>query len=120
MWFSCILATQRPAPAVPTMRRACAPPGDDAGRAMVSSVAYDLRPEQCIRSRGPLKRCEEQMTTQSHDILITGGRVYTADPEQPWAQAVLLRGDRIQYVGSEAGAVERAGSGVERVQVPGS
>jgi predicted amidohydrolase YtcJ len=32
--------------------------------------------------------------------LLVHGRVFTADPERPWAEAVLLRGDRIVAVGS--------------------
>ena len=60
------------------------------------------------------------MTAIAHDILITGGRVYTADPWHPWAEAVLLRGNRILYVGTEIEARARAADAAERVHVPGS
>ncbi|HZU12512.1 MAG TPA: amidohydrolase [Chloroflexota bacterium] len=52
-------------------------------------------------------------------ILITGARVYTADRHHPWAEAVLTRGKRIAYVGSEQDAREQAGDGVEEIHVPG-
>jgi predicted amidohydrolase YtcJ len=34
------------------------------------------------------------------DLVLTGGRVYTVDPQRPWADAVAVRGDRIVKVGS--------------------
>ena len=37
------------------------------------------------------------MTTRRR--LFTGGRVFTADPERPWAGAVVTEGDRILFVG---------------------
>lgn len=40
----------------------------------------------------------------SIDTLITGARVRTFDPAQPWAEAIGLDGDRIAYVGTEADA----------------
>lgn len=38
------------------------------------------------------------------DLLITGARVRTFDPSQPWADAVGVEGDRIAYVGTAADA----------------
>src|SRR5688572_1630226 len=38
------------------------------------------------------------------DTLITGARVRTFDPAQPWAEAVGIVGDRIAYVGAAADA----------------
>src|SRR5262245_9344314 len=34
------------------------------------------------------------------DVVVTGGRVYTLEPAQPWAEAVAVRGDRIVKVGT--------------------
>jgi hypothetical protein len=34
------------------------------------------------------------------DLLFTGGRIYTADPAQPWAEAVAVRDGRILAVGT--------------------
>lgn len=52
-------------------------------------------------------------------MLITGARVYTADPHHPWADAVAIKGNHILYVGDEAEARSRAGTGAEHVHVPG-
>jgi len=59
------------------------------------------------------------------DMVLTGGRVFTATDEQPWAEALAIRGDRVVAVGTTAeiealaGAttVRRALAG--RVVVPG-
>ena len=52
------------------------------------------------------------------DILITGGRVYTADPWHPWAEALLLRDERILYVGGQAEARSLANQGAEQLHLP--
>lgn len=36
------------------------------------------------------------------DLVLINARVFTADPSQPWAEAVAIRGDRITAVGSSA------------------
>lgn len=61
------------------------------------------------------------MTEQEpqRDLLITGSRVWTGIPATPWAEAVLTRGDRIRYVGSEAEARQAAGPAAEHIHVPG-
>jgi len=45
------------------------------------------------------------------DLVLTGARVYTLEPAQPWAEAVALRGDRILKVGTsdEVRTLVRAG-----------
>lgn len=58
-------------------------------------------------------------TARDSGLLITGVRVYTADPSHPWAEAVAIQGNRILYVGDEAEARARAGSHAERLHVPG-
>ncbi len=40
----------------------------------------------------------------SADFLFHSGRVYTANGDAPWVDAVAVTGDRISYVGSRAGA----------------
>lgn len=37
------------------------------------------------------------------DILLSGGRIWTANAGQPWAEAVAIRGSRIVYVGDATG-----------------
>ncbi|QBE49750.1 amidohydrolase [Leucobacter triazinivorans] len=45
--------------------------------------------------------------TTSPDLILTGGRVYTVDPAQPWAEAIAVSDGRIVAVGSssEVGAL---------------
>jgi predicted amidohydrolase YtcJ len=52
-------------------------------------------------------------------LLLTGARVFTADPAMPWAEALVTRGNRLHFVGSEVDARERVGEGAEEIQVPG-
>lgn len=55
-----------------------------------------------------------------NSVLIEGGRVFTADPETPWAEAVAVRGDRIVFVGDADRAAEAAGPDAKRVDAAGS
>ncbi|MEJ1995656.1 MAG: amidohydrolase [Limibacillus sp.] len=52
-------------------------------------------------------------------VLIAGGRVFTADPEEPWAQAVVVQDDKIVYVGDSDGATLAAGADCERIDASG-
>ncbi|HRB04769.1 MAG TPA: amidohydrolase family protein, partial [Ilumatobacteraceae bacterium] len=45
----------------------------------------------------------------SNEALLVHGTVFTSDPEQPWAQAVVARGGVIEFVGSLAEARALAG-----------
>jgi predicted amidohydrolase YtcJ len=38
------------------------------------------------------------------ELVFTGGAVYTVDPARSWAEAVAVRGGRIAFVGTDAGA----------------
>lgn len=53
------------------------------------------------------------------DLLFTGGRVYTADPAQPWAEAVAVRGAQILAVGRAAALAELRGPGTRVVDLAG-
>jgi len=48
------------------------------------------------------------------DLMILGGRVWTADPANPWAEAVAVTGDRITAVGSRE-EIERLRADATRV-----
>jgi predicted amidohydrolase YtcJ len=41
--------------------------------------------------------------------IVTGSRVFTADPNQPWAEALVIENERISFVGSLAAALDTAG-----------
>src|SRR5574337_176476 len=51
-------------------------------------------------------------------MAIVNARIWTGNPQQPWAQAIALRGDRIAIVGTNE-AVTRALSGVKPVDAHG-
>ncbi len=70
--------------------------------------------------RGERDEMGERDERARRGLLITGARVYTADPDHPWAEAILIDGGRILHVGTEADARARAGAGAERVHLPGA
>jgi len=41
--------------------------------------------------------------------VLTNGRFFTANENEPWAEAVVLKGNKIAYVGSTEGAIDFAG-----------
>ena len=57
------------------------------------------------------------MTTRRR--ILKGGRVFTADTENPWADAVVVDGGRIVFVGDAEGAAAMAGDEAERIEVDG-
>jgi predicted amidohydrolase YtcJ len=52
-------------------------------------------------------------------LLITGARIFTADPARPWADTLITHGNRIVFVGDEADALNLGGLGSERIHLPG-
>ncbi len=52
-------------------------------------------------------------------MIVTGGRVLTMDSEQPLAEAIAVRGDRILAVGSNEAIAHFAGAGTERIDARG-
>lgn len=61
----------------------------------------------------------EAKATPAADYVITNGKVYTVDEQQPWAEAVAVKGDTIVYVGDNAGAAVFVGKGTEQVDLEG-
>ncbi len=53
------------------------------------------------------------------DLILTRTRVWTADAQKPWAEAVAVRGERIVYVGDAKGAVSLRGPKTEVRELPG-
>jgi len=51
------------------------------------------------------------------DTLYINGRIWTADPGRPWAEALAVRGDRILAVGGEAEARRLAGPDAEVIDL---
>jgi predicted amidohydrolase YtcJ len=55
----------------------------------------------------------------SNTRLITGGTIFTTDPDQPLAEALLVEGDRIIGVGGKALIADCEGRDIERLDVAG-
>jgi hypothetical protein len=51
--------------------------------------------------------------------LLTGARVWTGDPDRPWAEAVAISDDRILAVGTTEEVLSHRGPGTEVVELPG-
>jgi predicted amidohydrolase YtcJ len=67
-----------------------------------------------------LLACASTGPAQDADLLLVNGRVYTVDPERPWAEAVAIRGDRIAAVGPSAGLRRLAGKGTRVIDLRGA
>ena len=52
-------------------------------------------------------------------LAIVNARIWTADPRRPWADALLVRGERIELVGSSAEVKKRAGTTVRVLDAGG-
>ncbi len=53
------------------------------------------------------------------DLVITGGRVWTGNSAQPWAEAIAITGNRISAVGSRDEIERMAGPDTERIDAAG-
>jgi predicted amidohydrolase YtcJ len=52
-------------------------------------------------------------------FVLTNGKVYTVNKKQPWAEAVVVEGKKIVYVGDNLGAVKFKGEGWEELDLKG-
>jgi predicted amidohydrolase YtcJ len=55
----------------------------------------------------------------SRKQVLSGGRVFTADPDNPWADAVVVEGEEIVFVGKTPDALALAGDTAEHIDVGG-
>jgi predicted amidohydrolase YtcJ len=53
------------------------------------------------------------------ELMLTNGKVFTADQAMPWAEALAIRGDRIAAVGTAAAVRTRLGANAHVVDVGG-
>ncbi len=53
------------------------------------------------------------------DYIFTNGKVYTVNEEQPWAEAVVIRGKEIVFVGDNAAAVAFVGESTNQIDLDG-
>jgi predicted amidohydrolase YtcJ len=56
---------------------------------------------------------------ENADLVLTGGRIYTEDARNPWAQAVAIQGKRFVYVGDDRSAEAYVGESTERIDLGG-
>lgn len=54
------------------------------------------------------------------ELLLLGGRIFTATKDRPWARALAVRGSRLLAVGTEAQAERWSGRRTRRVDLKGS
>lgn len=52
-------------------------------------------------------------------LAIVNARIWTGDARRPWADAILIRGERIEAVGSSAEVKKRAGASVKTIDAKG-
>ncbi len=57
--------------------------------------------------------------TPTASLVVTGARVWTGDPEQPWAEAVAVAGEEILAVGSAVDIAPLIGDGTEVIESDG-
>ena len=53
------------------------------------------------------------------DVVLINGKVFTSNPDQPWAEAIAIRGERIVAVGTSADIGASAGSSTRRIDLGG-
>ena len=63
-----------------------------------------MRPTNMIFLFLPLFGCVDDAGAPIADWVLTNGKIYTVDVNQPWAEAAVIRDGDFVYVGSEAGA----------------
>jgi predicted amidohydrolase YtcJ len=59
------------------------------------------------------------LAAQQIDLIVTGARVWTGDPDRPWAEAIAASGTRIHAVGSRAEVMSLRGAATQVLDLPG-
>jgi len=58
-------------------------------------------------------------TAQDPDLIHTADRIWTGNPDQPWAEAVAVRGDRIVAVGARSAILASRAPHTRVIEMPG-
>jgi len=77
-----------------------------------------LRPG-ATRKRVPAAVGEWMERMNTNGLLVTGARVYTANPAYPWAEALITQGNMLVFVGSEPEARFLVPPGTEHIHLDG-
>lgn len=56
---------------------------------------------------------------EAADYVFTGGKVYTVNKQQPWAEAVAIKGNKITFVGSSEGVKKHIGPKTKTIDLKG-
>jgi hypothetical protein len=67
-----------------------------------------------------LGACQPEPQQEAATLVVTDARVWTGDPDSPWAEAVASNGETIVAVGSKADIEPYIGPDTEVISVPGS
>ena len=59
-------------------------------------------------------------TVKVADTVLTNGRIYTLDPDRPWAEAVAIADGRYLFVGDAASAKAWVGEGTRQIDLGGA
>jgi predicted amidohydrolase YtcJ len=62
-----------------------------------------------LAATGTIAAAQTPATSASADLIVTNARIYTVDDARPVADAMAIRGGRVQFVGSERGALTLRG-----------
>jgi predicted amidohydrolase YtcJ len=81
-------------------------------RAITTAVAL------CVTAV-PVPAIANAQRVAAPDLVLTGGRIFTADSLHPWAEAIAVRGARIVAVGRDAGIAALASPATRRVALGG-
>ncbi len=67
----------------------------------------------------PSVTADSGKATPAADYLLANGKIFTVDPQQPWAEAVAVKGNEIIFVGSTADAQELIGENTKVADLGG-
>ena len=62
---------------------------------------------------------ETTRKTGPADNVFTNGKIYTVNEQQPWAESVAVKGNKIAYVGDASGVAAHIGDGTEQINLNG-
>lgn len=66
-----------------------------------------------------LAACSRGAPAETADYVFTGGKIYTADKDRSFADAMAIKGDEILFVGAEKDAARFAGASTRKIDLEG-
>ncbi|MEP1593984.1 MAG: amidohydrolase [Halieaceae bacterium] len=83
----------------------------------IGSLAIGLA--ACQESPKPAATPAAPPPVDAADMVLTNGRIYTVNPEQPWAQAVAISDGRYRYIGNAEGVDSLIGESTRVIDLAG-